>query len=273
MPKSDMPGEQTWPTQPFPTSPPPFVRQAVLHDRRHQPVRQRHAGGAQTAFKARWPTRTTSACSRRSARSGRVHVPGNNGGALFGTTSAEPDDRNRSTWSAQNNPSRAAALQAGRGSGGGPDCRPPCPGSGLHAECAACHGADRAGTHRRPRCGPCRPARRGRDRDDRGERPRPDAGVSPPRTGGDGSGHRVPARAGGRPAGGRGPPVGGTRRRCAASGAAGTGRRDRRRARQAVGRTRSRARPGGAFVTPPYPEGVPQFEQYSINGPTARSAT
>src|SRR5581483_1573621 len=27
VPKSDMPGEETWPTQPFPTYPPPFARQ------------------------------------------------------------------------------------------------------------------------------------------------------------------------------------------------------------------------------------------------------
>jgi quinoprotein glucose dehydrogenase len=27
VPKSDMPGEETWPTQPFPTKPPPFARQ------------------------------------------------------------------------------------------------------------------------------------------------------------------------------------------------------------------------------------------------------
>ncbi len=28
VPKSDMPGEETWPTQPFPTAPPPFARQS-----------------------------------------------------------------------------------------------------------------------------------------------------------------------------------------------------------------------------------------------------
>ena len=28
VPKSDMPGEETWPTQPFPLKPPPFARQA-----------------------------------------------------------------------------------------------------------------------------------------------------------------------------------------------------------------------------------------------------
>ena len=27
MPQSDMPGEKAWPTQPFPTKPPPFSRQ------------------------------------------------------------------------------------------------------------------------------------------------------------------------------------------------------------------------------------------------------
>ena len=28
VPKSDMPGEVTWPTQPFPSNPPPFARQS-----------------------------------------------------------------------------------------------------------------------------------------------------------------------------------------------------------------------------------------------------
>ena len=32
VPKSDMPGEQAWPTQPFPTKPPPFVRQTFTVD-------------------------------------------------------------------------------------------------------------------------------------------------------------------------------------------------------------------------------------------------
>src|SRR6478735_3109518 len=32
VPKSEMPGEQSWPTQPFPTNPPPFVRQAMTMD-------------------------------------------------------------------------------------------------------------------------------------------------------------------------------------------------------------------------------------------------
>src|SRR5215813_9788653 len=32
VPKSDMPGEETWPTQPFPTNPPPFVRQSFSMD-------------------------------------------------------------------------------------------------------------------------------------------------------------------------------------------------------------------------------------------------
>ena len=32
VPKSDMPGETTWPTQPFPTKPPPFARQKFTVD-------------------------------------------------------------------------------------------------------------------------------------------------------------------------------------------------------------------------------------------------
>src|SRR5215210_3642617 len=32
VPKSEMPGEQSWPTQPYPTSPPPFVKQLFTRD-------------------------------------------------------------------------------------------------------------------------------------------------------------------------------------------------------------------------------------------------
>ena len=32
VPKSDVPGEQAWPTQPFPTKPPPFARQTFTVD-------------------------------------------------------------------------------------------------------------------------------------------------------------------------------------------------------------------------------------------------
>ena len=32
VPRSDMPGEETWPTQPFPTEPPPFARQKFTVD-------------------------------------------------------------------------------------------------------------------------------------------------------------------------------------------------------------------------------------------------
>ena len=32
VPKSKMPGEQAWPTQPFPTAPPPFARQKMTSD-------------------------------------------------------------------------------------------------------------------------------------------------------------------------------------------------------------------------------------------------
>ncbi len=32
VPQTDMPGEESWPTQPFPTMPPPFARQKFTAD-------------------------------------------------------------------------------------------------------------------------------------------------------------------------------------------------------------------------------------------------
>ena len=62
VPKSDMPGEQSWPTQPFPTTPPPFSRQSfTVDDINPHPI----------VSDAR--TRDVQAAPRRVAQSGTVH--------------------------------------------------------------------------------------------------------------------------------------------------------------------------------------------------------
>jgi quinoprotein glucose dehydrogenase len=93
VPPSDVPGEQAWPTQPFPTKPPPFVRQSftvddvnpwLLTPEQYQSVRERVA-------KARNGTGPQGGLYNPPAI-GRdaVSMPGNQGGANWGTTAANP---------------------------------------------------------------------------------------------------------------------------------------------------------------------------------------
>ena len=89
VPKSDMPGEETWPTQPFPTAPPPFARQSV-HREGSQPVHRRSRRSApcsSTTFAARG----TKGCSRRRACATRSQMPGNNGGSNFSGAAIDPE--------------------------------------------------------------------------------------------------------------------------------------------------------------------------------------
>ena len=88
VPKSDMPGEQSWPTQPFPTAPPPFVRQSFTADD-ISPL-PNVTPEAREAFTQRLAKANNLGMFTPISLTDTLHVPGNNGGALFGTTAAEP---------------------------------------------------------------------------------------------------------------------------------------------------------------------------------------
>jgi quinoprotein glucose dehydrogenase len=88
VPASEMPNEQTWPTQPFPTKPPPFARQAFTEkdinpyiddpaerDRFIAEIRGARSQGLFTPL-------TTAAYV--------MQIPGNNGGANFGGVAVDP---------------------------------------------------------------------------------------------------------------------------------------------------------------------------------------
>ncbi len=87
VPRSDMPGEETWPTQPFPTAPPPFARQRFTEQdvstfiddpaeraRLLEDIRGARNEGMFTPPGLR-PT---------------IQMPGNNGGANFGGAAVDP---------------------------------------------------------------------------------------------------------------------------------------------------------------------------------------
>jgi len=87
VPRSDMPGEDVWPTQPFPTAPPPFARQKFTADDLSPYI-------TDPAERERW---------REDIRKARnegmftppgirdtVEMPGNNGGANWGGAAIDP---------------------------------------------------------------------------------------------------------------------------------------------------------------------------------------
>ena len=87
VPKSDMPGEVTWPTQPFPSKPPPFGRQS-FHENDLNPYiadpleRDRLI----TAIRRARNQGMFTPPDRRDT----VEMPGNNGGANFGGAAVDP---------------------------------------------------------------------------------------------------------------------------------------------------------------------------------------
>ena len=216
-----------------------------VHARRHQssPCRQRRG------------PREVQAAPRRSRNQGlftpihfddTLHIPGSNGGALFGYTAAEPTSGAVYVIS-QDNPAILHLVKNPQP--GGP------PGAAAHQrECAVCHGPDRGGTQNGPSLldvpGRLDPATvRGTIVNGKGRMPAfphiTDVEmetlvsyiVAPPRAvrgRGRGGPSRVPDRAGGR-------------------------------LRRSAGARRSGWRPRPRWWPRPYPEGVEQTPQYVIN--------
>jgi len=88
-PESDMPGEQSWPTQPFPTAPPPFARQKLTADEINPYI-------LTPEERARWKEAVSNANNRGlftpPSMKETVAIPGARGGANWGSTSVNPMD-------------------------------------------------------------------------------------------------------------------------------------------------------------------------------------
>jgi len=156
VPQTDVPGEQSWPTQPFPTKPAPFVRQSYTVDDVNP-----------------WLAQTPQAYEDMKARVAKAHngtgpqgsifvpagvgydtisMPGNQGGSNWGTTAADPAKGMVFVIGVN----QVAILQlfdvtkrgAGAGRGGGGAFGGPQVQAGMTAynnQCAVCHGADLQG--------------------------------------------------------------------------------------------------------------------------------
>jgi quinoprotein glucose dehydrogenase len=87
VPKSDVPGEQAWPTQPFPTRPAPFARQTFTVDDVNPWLGKPEE---YAAMKARVAKARNEGIFTPPAFIDTISMPGNQGGSNFGTTAAHP---------------------------------------------------------------------------------------------------------------------------------------------------------------------------------------
>jgi len=147
VPKSDIPGEQAWPTQPFPTAPPPFASQKLTADDVNPHV-------LTPAERDEWKKRIGSARNEGlftpPALIDTIAIPGANGGANWGNTAAHPSNGTIYVQSI-NVPSiyKLSLEMPGRGGGPGRSNAPAAAvaqGQALYTQrCQSCHGFDLRG--------------------------------------------------------------------------------------------------------------------------------
>ncbi len=138
VPKSEMAGEESWPTQPHPTNPPPFAKQSFGVD----DISPYLPADEAAAFRTRLLAAKNQGLFTPISLADTVHVPTSNGGVLFGGAAAEP--RTGAVYVVtHDNPGILRLLRPGEsaGRGDGP------PGRAVFQEqCQTCHGPDRMGT-------------------------------------------------------------------------------------------------------------------------------
>jgi len=86
VPKSDVAGEQAWPTQPFPTKPPPFARQALTE----KDVSPFMPEAEQAAWREKIRGARNEGLFTPPSMRGTVTIPGVGGGASWGTAAVDP---------------------------------------------------------------------------------------------------------------------------------------------------------------------------------------
>jgi len=138
VPKSEMPGEESWPTQPYPTNPPPHSRQSFTVD----DVSPYLAPEEEEAFKNRLLAATNKGLFTPISFNDTVHIPTSNGGVLFGGAASEPNGAVYVVT--HDNPGILHLLRPGENAGRGGNA--PAPGQVVYQQnCQSCHGADRLG--------------------------------------------------------------------------------------------------------------------------------
>jgi quinoprotein glucose dehydrogenase len=140
VPQSDMPGEHSWPTQPFPTAPPPFARQKFGPDdiNPYLEPEERERLGDLVANASNKGIFTPPAYNRN-----QIAVPGEMGGANWGSTAGDPTSgmlyvRAYDAPAIHKMTETVPAQQVAAGN------RPEQIGHALYMQhCVGCHGPDR----------------------------------------------------------------------------------------------------------------------------------
>jgi len=86
VPQSDVPGEQTSPTQPFPTVPPPFARQSFTE----KDINPHLPAEAQEKLRQLLRRSVNKGLFTPPSMQGSIQIPGNSGGANWGLLAADP---------------------------------------------------------------------------------------------------------------------------------------------------------------------------------------
>jgi quinoprotein glucose dehydrogenase len=86
VPKTDMPGETSWPTQPFPTKPEPFARQTFTVD----DLSPFLSPADRAKFRDQILSARNEGLFTPPAARGAIQMPGNNGGANWGGAAVDP---------------------------------------------------------------------------------------------------------------------------------------------------------------------------------------
>jgi quinoprotein glucose dehydrogenase len=152
--KSDVPFEQSWPTQPFPTKPAPFVRQSFTEDdinpwlltpEEYEALKER----VRKAKNGKGPQ--GGLFNPTPLNGDAISMPGNQGGSNWGTAAADPQ-RGLVFVTGVNqvallrlNDVKDPAIVSGRGGGRGNQVNASAVAEGQRAYtqyCAACHGAN-----------------------------------------------------------------------------------------------------------------------------------
>jgi len=144
VPQSDVPGEKSWPTQPFPTAPPPFARQSFTEKDVNPYISEEDQAAVRELLKS---SRNEGLFTPPSLQ-GTIQMPGHNGGANWGSSAVDPRkgrlfvvSKELPTYDKLSVPETVFGAGGGRGQAGGaagggnrpPPLPPPNAGEGFVA--------------------------------------------------------------------------------------------------------------------------------------------
>jgi len=139
VPKSDVPGEESWPTQPIPSKPPAFARQSFTE----KDINPFLPEGEREAVLAAFKTYRNEGLFTPPSFRGTIEMPGHNGGSNWGRSAVDPSNGLMYVVS-NDQPTLMAIVDPATPRGGAGATRPDC-GTGPYAGAPRVAGAGRGG--------------------------------------------------------------------------------------------------------------------------------